>query len=90
MSEGDDVRQHSAVKDELHALNGVLGGGVLPDDGEEEGFVPQKGSPEGKDSLPGWGKVHTFSEDVGEGSRSRVLSAHREVAEASGVPRPVS
>ena len=38
--EGDDIRQDSAVKHELHVLGGVAGGGVLSDDGEEGWLVP--------------------------------------------------
>ena len=58
--EGDDIRQDSAVKHELHVLGGVAGGGVLPDDGEEQWLVPYVLSPEGEDPLPSWGKIHTF------------------------------
>ena len=61
LSQGDDVGQHSAVKHELHVLGGVVGCGVLPDDGEKGGLVLQISSPEGKDPLPGWGKILAFS-----------------------------
>jgi hypothetical protein len=49
--EGDDVRQDSAVKHELHVLGGVAGGGVLPDDGEEEWLVSEVLGPEGENPL---------------------------------------
>ena len=38
--EGDDIRQDSAVKHELHVLGGVAGDGVLSDDVEEGWLVP--------------------------------------------------
>ena len=58
--EGDDIRQDSAVKHELHVLGGVAGGGVLPDGGEEEWLVFEVLGSEGEDPLPGWGKILAF------------------------------
>ena len=46
----------------------LLGGAqhsVLPNDGQEEGLVPDVVSPHVKDPLPGRGQVDTLSQDMG-------------------------
>ena len=43
--QGNDIREHWAVEDELHLLVLVGFGGVLPDDGEKKGLVSQIFSP---------------------------------------------
>ena len=67
---GNDSREHCAVKGELLVKVGL--GGALPNDGEKKGLVSQVFCPKGEDSLPGWGEVLTFCQNMEEGTRSGI------------------
>ena len=55
--EDDDNREDRAVKNELHVLGCIDGGGVLLDNWKYNLIVFQELSPEIVDPLPGWGKI---------------------------------
>ena len=74
LAQGDHLRDHRAVKEELNLVKLVTFCGVLVDDGEQVGLVSQVITPQGTHSLPGWLEVRALSKDVDKGARCRVKS----------------
>ena len=67
--QGNNIRDHCAVQDELHPSVWVGLDGVHPGGGEKKGLVTQVYSPMGEDYLPAWGEVLAFCQHMAEGTR---------------------
>ena len=86
----DHFRQDSAVEEKLDMLSLGALNSVLPDDGEEEGLVPDVVRPHRDHPLSGRGQVNTLSKDVGEGARGGGKTAGWEGTGSRGISSPVS
>ena len=85
LAQGNNLRQHRTVQQELYLRGLVPLNSVLPDNGEQERLVSKVLGPKGTHPLSGWLDVQTLSQDVSKSPRGGVKSAGGEGAHASTV-----